>query len=233
MRVLTRTIGVAALLLTPAFSALAQEPPPAVPAPAEPPASAPPPVTSAPAIASTGAFGSLGQFALSANLPFLAETPQLALYHRSTTMNGGSSTNISVQPALDYFVAPNVSVGGVLGIMHGDGSALGMMLPGGATVTSFTVEARGGYNFAINDMFSVWPTLGLEYMHASISDNGISASGYGLTLILNVPVLWHPASHFFVGLGPMLRTDLIAKAEGNDVGKTTDVGLSGLIGGYF
>ena len=54
-----------------------------------------------------------------------------------------------------------------------------------------------------------------------------------IPLVVTVPVLWHPASHFFLGLAPTLRTDLVAKLEGMNIGKTTDVGLTAVIGGYF
>ena len=235
MRAFPRTLGITALLLTPAFhAAMAQGQPPAYteppPAAATAPAAAP---ASNPISAGTGAFGSLGQIAVSVDLPFTNEAPQFALYHESTSMGGGSSTNVAIQPSLDYFVAPNISLGGEIGFTHGNGSTLGLGLPGTASATSFILEVRGGYNIALNDMFSIWPHLGIGYGHVSVSYMGQSSSGYVIPLVVTVPVLWHPASHFFLGLAPTLTTNLVAKTEGNDAPKTTDVGLTAVIGGYF
>jgi hypothetical protein len=229
MRALKRTIGVTALLLTPAFSALAQEPPLAAP-PAEPlPATMPAPATPAAAPASTSAFGSLGQLVLSVDLPFTNEAPQFAIYHESVSMGGTSSTTVEIEPSLDYFVMPNLSVGGEVGVLHGDG--IGGI--SGATVTAIVIEARVGYNVPINDLFSLWPHLGIGYEHISASSGGTSASGYAIPFVVTVPVLWHPASHFFVGLGPTLTTELAFKVESMDQSKTTDIGLTAILGGYF
>ncbi len=228
---ITRTVGLTALLLMPALQAAAQEPPPA--APTEPPPAVAPPPAGAPAPSGGGeAFGAPGQFAVSVDLPFTNEAPQFAIYHESTSMGGASSTNISIMPSLDYFVAPNISVGGQLGVFHG-GSYMGSSLPDGATATAYQIEVRGGYNVALNDAFSIWPHLGIGYVHASASLNGTSASGYTVPLVVTVPVLWHPANHFFLGLAPTFTTELVAKTEGNDVGKTTDIGLTAVLGGYF
>ncbi len=221
MRVFPRTLGITALLLTPAFhAAMAQEPAPAT----TPPTAA----TSA----GTGAFGSQGQIAISVDLPFMNEGPQLAIVHESNSMGGGSSTAIAIQPSLDYFIAPHISVGGQLGIAHGSSDVTVLGMTSSATVTTFGVEARGGYELALNDSVSLWPRLGIGYAHNSYSGGG-DASGYEIDLLVSVPVLWHPASHFFLGAGPALSTQLANKAEGQSLSKATDIGLTALIGGYF
>lgn len=227
---LTRTLAMTALLLAPAArTALAQEPPPVEP----PPAIAPPPATAPPAAAaagpmSTGGFGSLGQIAISVDLPFTNEAPQFAIVHESVSNGGSSSTTINIQPSLDYFVAPNVSVGGEIGIAHGSATTFGST---GGSYTNFLLEIRGGYNLALNDMFSIWPHLGIGYQHVSFSDGG--GSGYVIPLVVTVPFLWHPASHFFLGLAPTLVTDLVSKFNSMDGQKTTDIGLTAVLGGYF
>jgi len=232
MRILARTLGITALMMAPAFAAMAQEPPP--PTATEPPAAtAPPPAAAAPAaMAGTGEFGSLGQFVVSVDLPFMNEGPQLAIVHESTSMGGSSATAIAIQPSLDYFVAPHVSLGAQIGIAHG---SAGVSTPGfgDTTITTFGVEVRGGYRLALNESFSLWSRLGIGYAHNSYSSGGMDASGYELDLFVSVPVLWHPASHFFIGAGPALSTQLLNKLESQDQGKTTDIGLTALIGGYF
>lgn len=233
MRVFPRTLGITALLLTPAFHAMAQEPAPAAaePPPAATPASAPAPA-SAPMGADPGAFGSLGQFAVSIDLPFMNEGPQLAIVHQSHSMGGDSSTSIAIQPSLDYFVAPHVSVGGQVGIGHG---STGLSVAGSTiNQTVIGVEIRGGYELPLADTVSLWPRLGIGYNHTSYSGGGGSdSSGYDLDLLVSVPVLWHPASHFFLGAGPAFTTQLVNKVQGMSQSKETDIGLTAIIGGYF
>ena len=182
--------------------------------------------------AGTGAFGSQGQIAISVDLPFMNEGPQLAIVHESSSMGGGSSTTIGIQPSLDYFVAPHISVGGQVGIAHG---STGLSV-GGSSInqTVIGVEVRGGYELPLTDSVSLWPRLGIGYNHKSYSGGGgADSSGYDLDLLVSVPVLWHPASHFFLGAGPALTTQLVNKVEGTSQSKTTDIGLTALIGGYF
>ena len=230
MRVFPRTLGITALLLTPAFhAAMAQEPAPTTTEP--PPATTPAPAAAAMG-AGTGAFGSQGQIAISVDLPFMNEGPQLALVHESNSMGGSSSTAIGIQPSLDYFVAPHISVGGQVGIAHG---STGLSIAGSTlNQTIIGVEVRGGYELALTDSVSLWPRLGIGYSHTSYSGGGgTDTSGYDIDLLVSVPVLWHPASHFFLGAGPALTTQLVNKVEGNSQSKATDIGLTAVIGGYF
>jgi hypothetical protein len=212
----------------------APPPPPAEPA-TPPPAAAP---ATAPMAAMGGepaAFGTQGQIAISVDLPLTNEAPQLGLIHESTSMGGDSSTRVVVMPSIDYFVAPNVSVGGQVGIDYTTTSPAG----GGSSLslTILQVEARVGYNLALGDMASLWPHVGIAYAHVSASSGGSSNSGYVVPLDVSVPVLWHPGHHFFLGAGPFLTTELVSKATvaGNtsSVGKTTDFGIQALIGGYI
>ena len=222
-----RAVGAVALFLSLlsmlSTSARAQEaapPPPAAPSPA---------VGGPPA---PGAFGSQGQLVLSTDLPLHQSEPMLALVHESQSMGGGSSTLYAIEPALDYFVAPNLSVGGAIGVIHGVASADGIFT-GDATVTAIEILARVGYNVVFTDAFSLWPRLSIGYEHVSVSSGGSSASGYVVPLSIFAPVLWHPAQHFFVGLGPILSTQLENKSEGNPQPKATDIGIEGTLGGYF
>jgi hypothetical protein len=231
MRILARTLGITALMMAPAFSALAQEPPP--PAATEPPPATTPPPAAAPAMASPGAFGSLGQIVLSVDLPFMNEGPQFAIVHHSISDGGGSGTDIAIMPSADYFLAPHISVGGQIMILHHSDD----FSYGGTTVTGsetdIGVEVRGGYELALTDSISLWPRLGIGYLHRSLSGGGQDSSGYRIPLIVSVPVLWHPASHFFIGAGPSLYTDLASKLESTDAGKETDIGVTAILGGYF
>jgi len=228
---LRRTFAIAALLLTPALSVL-REGRAAAAAPDEPPATTPP--SGASMGPGSGVFGSVGQVVIADDVGFMPEGPGLAIVHESTSKNGPSSTTIVFQPSLDYFVAPNVSVGGQVEIAHGSSDISLGGIDASGTGTVLGIEVRGGYNFPLTDSFSVWPRLGLGYFHESSSASGTADStAYQLNLLLSIPVLWHPSSHFFVGAGPGFVTELVSKIEGNSVGKSTDVGLTALLGGYF
>jgi hypothetical protein len=132
-----------------------------------------------------------------------------------------------VQPSLDYFVIPNVSVGGALSITHGS--------LGGSTgdVTGIGILVRGGYNLHLAPMISLWPQLQLGYLHESFSGGGMSTSGYTIPLQIFAPFLVHVTTHLFVGIGPAFSTDLVSKVQSQDASKTTDIGIESVVGGYF
>ena len=216
------------MVVAPAMAQDATPTPPAEPASPVVPATRP----MAPAGGGAGpAFGAQGQIAISVDLPFANEAPQFAIIHSSTSMGGDSSTTVEVQPALDYFIAPNVSVGGEVGILYKSTSPAG----GGMSIstTGIEVEGRVGYNLALGDMASLWPRIGIAYVHVSASSNGTSASGYTVPLVVFAPFLWHPTQHFFLGAGPVFTTELANKLEGMSQPKTTSYGIQALIGGSF
>jgi hypothetical protein len=197
-------------LALPSFvgTAAAQQPPPFSP-PVLQPAPAQAAVASGPAAAFGGGFGSQGQVVVSADL-------QLSIIHQSS----GGGTAVLIQPALDYFLAPNFSVGGLVSYAHGSAASIGD--------NTFGFQVRAGYNLAINDMFSFWPRLGLGYFHGSATFMGMDQSAYDVPLQIFAPVLWHVVPHLFIGFGPTLTTDLAATDT-----KLTFVGVQSTIGGYF
>jgi len=201
--------------------ARAQEPPP------------PPPPTAVSGPPAPGGFGSQGQLVINTDIPLHQTEPEFSLIHESTSMGRGSATRWGIVPSLDYFVAPNVSVGGTIGIIHEDLSidSLGVS---GVTMTAIEVGARVGYNVPFSDAFSLWPRLSLAYERVSVSGGtGNDSTGYLIPLTIFAPVLWHPAQHFFVGLGPVFSTQLTFKIGGVDQAKTTDFGIQAILGGYF
>jgi opacity protein-like surface antigen len=234
MRMTVRVVGILALSMMIAAPAMAQDeaaPTPAAPPPAATPNPAPTPAP-IPAPPGGGAFGSLGQIAISADLPLQNEAPQLAFIHSSTNMGGGSSTVFAIEPSLDYFVAPNVSIGAEVGLAYSTSTDQS----GGTSEnqTIIEVEARVGYDLALGDAASIWPRIGIGYTHASSSGGG---SAYSVPLIISVPLLWHPGFHFFLGAGPMFETELVNKVSAGgtsaDAAKTTQFGVQAIIGGYL
>ena len=217
----TRSLSGVALFTLFSIPALAQEPP-AAPAPNR---------------SAMGDFGSAGQIAISVDLPFTAGAPQLSIIHESRSNGGGSQTAISIAPAADYFIIPNLSIGGIIGVATGTTFVDAGVVTISGDTTTFIIGPRIGYVLRLTDQLSFWPRLGIEYLHESISTGGNDVSGSKVPLIVDAPVLWHPAPHFFVGAGLLFSTDLSSSvSSGNlsmDASKTTRIGLEAMIGGYF
>ena len=178
---------------------------------------APAPGSSGPPVlgGSVGYFGEHGEIAISGDMKF-------SILRQSASMGGGSYTTYEIQPALDYFVSSNVSVGGVLGLRK-DSDAL----------TTITLGPRVGYNVFLSSAVSLWVRGGFGYEHFSQTVGPRDVTGYGVTFSLFAPLLWHPVAHLFLGAGPFLETQLVSKIEGNSAPKATDVGISSTVGGYF
>ena len=157
----------------------------------------------------SGVFGDKGQLTVSSDAG-------LSVSSTSTSGVSGSTTNVTLRPALDYFVANNVSVGGFLGVEY--------TKVGGNHTTLFGIGPRVGYNLAFSERFSFWPKLGFSY--SSSSSSGSKAASH-LALNIFAPVMFHPVQHFFLGFGPALDTDLSGDA------KQTVIAGRLTIGGYF
>ncbi|HEY6464046.1 MAG TPA: hypothetical protein VIY73_27945, partial [Polyangiaceae bacterium] len=146
-------------------------------------------------------------------------------------------------PALDYFVIPNLSIGGFVLFTHSQenpGSTTGTPAPGSSSVNAYGIGARVGYDIAITDGFSWWPKLGLLYQGTSTSPagggNGLSTSAFDIQIF--APFLLHPVKHFFFGIGPFVQTDLTSSYSfaGTSVPnppKTTEYGLMFDLGGWM
>jgi hypothetical protein len=156
----------------------------------------------------THTFAHKGQLAISSDAA-------LELSHTSP----GDSTKITLQPAVDYFVIENLSVGGFIGLVYTTAE--------GGSSTRFSIGPRIGYNFRLTDLVSVWPKVGFAFATTSTDpDVGEGTSSTGIALNLFAPIMFHPATHFFAGFGPFLDTDL----SGDD--KVTVFGLKLTLGGW-
>jgi hypothetical protein len=99
----------------------------------------------------------------------------------TTTETTTKSYSLWLAPSLDYFIAPNISVGGLFAVDTSFGSAESKTtvqttsgiqpaqkgktdLP---TVTAFTIMPRVGYLLRINDRLSIWPRVGIGYFSGS------------------------------------------------------------------
>lgn len=204
-------------------------PTPSVPTPSAPPPSVPTPSALPPKPAGAASeFGDRGQVAIGVDVPFQNEAAQLALIRSSVSMGGSTRTIVVVQPSADYFFMPHFSIGGIVGYARGDIAFGGAGVSSDHSVTEVLVGVRAGYDVHMTDLVSIWGKA--EIIYANISGAG---SGYDIPVIVNIPVLLHPASHFFLGVGPTFSRDLVAKVGGRSVPTTTNYGLQGIIGGYF
>ncbi len=136
-----------------------------------------------------------------------------------TTISGrdGAIATITVQPALDYFVIKNLSVGGFVGLQY--------QKAGSAKSTIFQIGPRVGYNFELARKLSIWPKLGFSYSHTNQNNGDDKANSLALNLF--APVMLHPAEHFFAGLGPFLDADL----SGDN--RATTWGIKLTLGGWI
>jgi hypothetical protein len=165
----------------------------------------------APVAAPGGGFGGVGQLALSLG----ATADEHFFFHKS-----GGAWQLQIAPAADYFVIPNLSVGGVVAYQHA--SSGGGPGTSGLGSDTFELAARVGYAIAINDRFGFWPLGGFALTYVSADH----ASQTDTWFTIFAPVLFHPAPHFFVGLGPNVRVHL----SGSD---NTEYGIDSMLGGWF
>lgn len=154
-------------------------------------------------------LGATGQWVLTMG----SGTDEHFFFHKQ-----GSAWQLQLQPALDYFLTPIVSVGGIIRYGHSSG--------GGGTnasgTNSFGVGARAGAHFMLNGQFSVWPMAGLLLDWVSANHS----SSTNTWLALWAPVLFHPAPHFFAGLGPTFRLGLTGDGA-------NQFGIDTMLGGWF
>ena len=152
----------------------------------------------------------------------------------SLNNNGGSATQFGLAPAADFFVIDNLSVGGQLLFSLASTSP---SQGSGVSQTTFGIGPEVGYNVGITDNISVWPKVFFGYQSASVSNNGGSSSVGAIGVY--VPFLYHPAPHFFLGIGPNFATQIISSVSPGNGGasvdgyKATSFGLTATFGGYF
>ena len=130
------------------------------------------------------------------------------------TTQGGANNGASIllQPAADYFVVHSVSLGAQL--LYGDS--------GGNQVAG--VAPRVGYKITITNDVSFWIKGYIGYAHAW----GPGYHNDTIFLEAYAPLLWHPASHFFLGLGPYVTPSFVINAP-----TFVSFGLQTTVGGWF
>lgn len=150
-------------------------------------------------------FGAQGQLVISSDA---------ALTLRKHNDDG---THLELTPAFDYFIAPNLSLGGFVSITYDS-------FDNGHS-THLGIGPRIGYDILLSDLFTFWPMAGLSYGTTSNSTDDSSHGAFALNIF--APFLLHPVPHFFIGFGPFIDAGL-----GGDA-RTTDFGARLTIGGWL
>lgn len=188
-----------------------------------------------------GAFGGAGSGAVVPAPP--GSTTTASFQFATVSKNGGSGTEFSVAPAADYFVIPNLSVGGniLFGVFNPAQAGSGPS----TTATLFGIAPRVGYNISITDMISFWPKAYFAYTTFNASAGGGSSGGNATAIGLFAPIVFVPVPHFFLGIGPNFSMQLSSNstfsgssggvsASGSTSNPTvTQVGVQATIGGWF
>lgn len=170
-----------------------------------------------------GRFGGKGQLAISSDAG-------LSISNTSISGVDGSSTQLVLRPAVDYFVIDYLSIGGFLGLEYNSA-------PGGSS-TALSVGPRVGYNIPLSERFSFWPKVGFSFASTSQKQDAVrlpdgttmSASDRSSTSVqlnLFAPLMFHPVQHFFLGFGPAFDLDL----SGDN--KATTIAARLTIGGWM
>jgi opacity protein-like surface antigen len=166
-------------------------------------------------------FGAKGQWAFS--------TDAALTFERRTQDGTAAVTTLSILPAADYFIIENLSVGAVIGVRY--------QKQGDFKSTSFQLGPRVGYNIELSPLLSLWPKLGFAYAHNrtknDVGDDGegsdltVETTNNAIAMNVFVPVMLHPAPHFFAGFGPFVDTDL------NGDNRATTWGFRLTLGGWL
>ncbi|MCL2777875.1 MAG: porin family protein [Polyangiaceae bacterium] len=142
--------------------------------------------------------------------------------HNTTRGNGGGKTfQFTVQPSADYFVIDNLSVGAFVGFAYTKSSG-GMGSPAGVDnlkATAWQFGPRVGYNIPLGSLFSIWPKVGYSFQTLKVYDvPGLDKAINTSEIDVSIPIMFHPAPHFFLGFGPALA----AQINNNFFTDTTD-----------
>ena len=135
-------------------------------------------------------------------------------------------TVLSIQPMVEYFVVPNLALG--LGLSYAHASS-----QGGSTFNSYGASISIGYNVRLAEAISIFPRISFAGAHSVASSGapsivgGGSSGAIGLTGFL--PLLLHPVSHFFLGIGPQIST----AGPSSDLFRNQTFAITTIIGGWI
>jgi hypothetical protein len=173
---------------------------------------------------------------------------EFALFANWTQYSGtsASASSFAVGPQVDWFAADQWSVG--FGVAYSDYQTVGFESDGSRVHSEASVVSmagRLGYEFRLGSKMSLYPVASLtvgdvhqsERVESVQSTSGAQpANAYDaeqLTVALTVPLVFHVAPHFFVGIGPGVSHDLSDQVPSGDEVLKTNLRLSSLVGAWL
>lgn len=187
-------------------------------------------------------FGSPGQFVFTGG-------SDIGISSISWGASQASRFAAAFSPGLDYFFARNIALGVDVDLSYADGKGYGSDGSLVETKTS-TISAgpRIGINVPLGRVISWYPrlTVGLDWTTRDqllVSGSSLSVANpygspsttqFGPWIDLYLPLLFHPTSHFFVGIGPGIYHDFgeVSGSPGAG-GQRTTVSAWFIVGGYW
>jgi hypothetical protein len=145
------------------------------------------------------------------------------------TSRGVTSNSVWVGPGVLYFPTDSVAFGISVLYAYTQGVAFfgqtATLSPG---VHSVGIEPTVGAAIPMADRVSLFPRFSMRFLKNMPGTGGPSLDL--LTLRGFAPLLFTPASHFYIGFGPEFSTDVSTSSVTT---KETGFGLATEIGGYF
>jgi len=130
---------------------------------------------------------------------------------------GNSADQLTLAPGVFWFPTNSLAIGGSVQYAYGSGA--------GFTAHNLGFEPLVGFGVPLGDRFAFFPRVGMAFSwrfpSPGNSTDRIFIDGYA-------PLLFIPASHFYIGFGPALAVDVASS-----LAKQTQVGFTTEIGGYF
>src|SRR5512132_1779246 len=96
----------------------------------------------------------------------LSSDANVSSHYVSVSPGDASSTTFVLVPALDWFVAERLSLGG-FALVSTTSTSTAMM---DSSATALGIGPRVGYAVPLGSRFTLWPKLGVSWVHASVGD---------------------------------------------------------------
>lgn len=187
----------------------------------------------------TPQFGEQGQVTISGSAG-------LQIRGTNHSNSDAAASGISVTPSLDFFVARHFSIGGFISASYHRMKYYQLSVYGDSELLEnesnyIGVGPRIGYNFAFADLVSWYVILGFSYGMVSRNTQTLSkeilldTSEKIFALRAFAPLLAHVATHFYIGFGPFLYTELSHSygSSSNAEVRETTVGAEVTVGGWL
>lgn len=140
---------------------------------------------------------------------------------QNLSAGGSSATLLVFTPGVRYVAASRLVFGADLQLTH---------ISSGGDTTGVAFVPALGFDVVLSGDVSLVPQLELYVNYMEVGSRSLTRFGIGAF----VPVLVHPAGHFFIGFGPEVLADLSASLSGGGIAdKQTSIGAKTVLGAWF